>query len=168
MKGSTMKYKCLCCRALFIWIRTGSWEADIPGWCKMSIIWNRINKHGGANNKRKCWPFQVNKAWLMSEWLIGLVYSILIVIDSPFSFSSTCFTLTSVCTFSILFSILFIRCWQGEFVWQSRVSLVGDHFLYYGNLNVWLRDSVWNYTLVTLGVLELRNILGKVKSWNFP
>ena len=105
MKSSTMKYKCLCCRALFIWIRTGSWEADIHGWCKMSIIWNRINKHGGANNKRKCWPFQVNKAWLISEWLIGLVYSILIVIDSPFSFSSTCFT-PNICM-HILHTVLY-------------------------------------------------------------
>ena len=41
----------------------------------------------------------------------------------------TLYTLTSVCIFSILFSIHFLRCWQGEFVQQSRACLVGDNFL---------------------------------------
>ena len=36
----------------------------------------------------------------------------------------------SVCIFSTLFSIHFLGCWQGEFVQQSRASLVDDHFLY--------------------------------------
>ena len=68
--------------------------------------------------------------------------------------SLTLYTLTSVCIFSILFSIHFPRCWQGEFVSQSRALLVGDHCLYSLNLNVWFRgETVWgNYLLVTLGV----------------
>ena len=33
-------------------------------------------------------------------------------------------SLTSVCIFSILFSIHSLLCWQGEFVYQSRASLV--------------------------------------------
>ena len=33
------------------------------------------------------------------------------------------YTLTSVCIFSILFAILFIRCWQGEFVHQSKANV---------------------------------------------
>ena len=41
----------------------------------------------------------------------------------------TLYTLTSVCTFSILYSRHFLQCWQEEFVYQSRTSLVGDHFL---------------------------------------
>ena len=41
----------------------------------------------------------------------------------------TFYTLTSVCIFSIVFFIHFLRCWQGEFVEQSRATLVGDHFL---------------------------------------
>ena len=45
-------------------------------------------------------------------------------------------TLTSVCIISILFSIHFLWCWQGEFVQRSRASLVGDHFLYSCDLNV--------------------------------
>ena len=40
----------------------------------------------------------------------------------------TLYTLTSVCIFSILFSIHFLRCWQGEFVWQSRASLASFGF----------------------------------------
>ena len=39
------------------------------------------------------------------------------------------YSLTSVYVFSLLFSIHFLRCWQGEFVLQSGASLVGYHFL---------------------------------------
>ena len=68
--------------------------------------------------------------------------------------SLTLYTLTSVCIFSILFSIHFPRCWQWEFVSPSRASLVGDHCLYSLNLNVWFRGETVrrNYMLVTLGV----------------
>ena len=48
------------------------------------------------------------------------------------------YTLTSVCIFSILFSLHFLRCWQGEFVKQSRAFSVGKHFLYDCDLKVWL------------------------------
>ena len=37
-------------------------------------------------------------------------------------------TLTWVCIFSIMCSLHFLRCWQGEFVYKSTASLVGDHF----------------------------------------
>ena len=40
--------------------------------------------------------------------------------------------------FSISLNIHFIRCWQGEFGYLSRASLVSDHFLYSCDLNVWL------------------------------
>ena len=43
-------------------------------------------------------------------------------------FNFTLYTLTSVCIFSILLSRHFLQCWQEEFVYQSRTSLVGDHF----------------------------------------
>ena len=46
------------------------------------------------------------------------------------------YTLTSVCIFSVLFFKQFVRCWQGEFVEQSRASLVGDQFLDSQDLNV--------------------------------
>ena len=42
----------------------------------------------------------------------------------------TLYTLTSECIISILCSIYSLRCWQGEFVWQSRALPFIDHFLY--------------------------------------
>ena len=67
------------------------------------------------------------------------------------------YTLTSVCIFSILFSLNFSRCWQGEFVKQSRAFSVGEHFLYDCDLKVWLwGDTVRrNKILVTLRVKGL-------------
>ena len=49
-------------------------------------------------------------------------------------------TFTSVCIFSILFSIHSLRCWQGEIVSQSRASLVGDHSF---SLMTLMCDSRW-------------------------
>lgn len=51
-------------------------------------------------------------------------------------------THTSVCMFSILLSVLFLRGWQGEFLYQSRASLVVDYFLYSCDLNAWLRGGM--------------------------
>ena len=50
--------------------------------------------------------------------------------------SLTLYTLESECIFSILLFIHFLRCCQGEFVFQPKVSFVGDHFLYSHDLNV--------------------------------
>ena len=54
----------------------------------------------------------------------------------------------------ILHTVLhtFLRCWQGEFVQQSRASLVGGHFLNFYDPNVWFRGDIVrrNYTLVSL------------------
>ena len=54
----------------------------------------------------------------------------------------TLYTLTSVCIFSTLFFIHFLRCWQGEFVCQSKDFFPGDHFLSSHNLNVWFRSEL--------------------------
>ena len=51
-------------------------------------------------------------------------------------------TITSVCIFSILFFIHFSTCWQGEFVKQSRASLVGHDFLYSIDFIVWFRGDI--------------------------
>ena len=63
----------------------------------------------------------------------------------------TLYTITSVCIFTILFSINFLIHWQGEFVHQARASFVGDHFLYSCDCNVWLRGDILrrNEILVT-------------------
>ena len=63
------------------------------------------------------------------------------------------YTLTSECIFSILFSIHFLRCWQGEFVEQSGVSLVVDHFLDSHDLNVQFRVILW-------GEIRCQSLLG--------
>ena len=67
---------------------------------------------------------------------------------SPFSTWSPCkpslslYSLTSVWIFSILLPRHFLGFWQGEFVQQSKASLVGDHLLYSHDLNVWFRGDV--------------------------
>ena len=48
----------------------------------------------------------------------------------------TLFTQTSGCIFSVLFSVHFLRCLQGEFVEQSSATLVGDYFHYSHDLGV--------------------------------
>ena len=52
------------------------------------------------------------------------------------------FTLTSVCIFSLLFYLHFLLNLRGKFVYQSRASWVGDHFLYSHDLNVWSRGDI--------------------------
>ena len=52
-----------------------------------------------------------------------------------------------VCIFSILFSIHFPRCWQGEFVKQSRASSESDHFLYSSNFNLCNSEVIWKEKL---------------------
>ena len=67
-------------------------------------------------------------------------------------------TLTPVWIPSILFSIRFLRCWQGDFVQQS---LVGNHFLYSCDLNVTFRGDIVGEILtilVTLGSQRLISI----------
>ena len=56
--------------------------------------------------------------------------------------SLTLYTLTSVYIFSILFLIYFLRCWQGEFVKQSRVPFIVDHFSYSCDLNEWFWGDI--------------------------
>ena len=59
-----------------------------------------------------------------------------LVIDVSNSVFSCCLIINPlpinpVSTFSFLLFIHFVRCWQGEFVYQSKVSFVGDHFLHF-------------------------------------
>ena len=61
--------------------------------------------------------------WFKLDWFV--IYFIL----NTFPHSLTLYTLTSVCIFSILFSIHLLWGWQGEFVWQTQAALVGYHFL---------------------------------------
>ena len=59
-----------------------------------------------------------------------------LVIDVSNSVFSYCLIINPlpinpVSIFSFLLFIHFLRCWQGEFVYQSKVSFVGDHFLHF-------------------------------------
>ena len=42
----------------------------------------------------------------------------------------------------ILFPIHFLRYWQGDFAEQSRAPVLGDHFRYSRDLNVWFRSDI--------------------------
>ena len=44
--------------------------------------------------------------------------------EKRFNVTLILYTLRSVCMFSILFSVQFLRCWQGEFVQQSIISFL--------------------------------------------
>ena len=86
--------------------------------------------------------------------------------------SLTLFTLMSVCIFSILFSIHFRRCWQGEFTQQLKVPFIGDHFLYSQGLNAWFscdivrRDQM---PTVTVGgcMYKLNNLSFQKDAWTY-
>ena len=69
---------------------------------------------------------------------------------------------TSVCTFSILFFIHILKCWQGEFVWQTRVSWLHDYFIYSHEFYVWVSsDTVGrNYMCITLRSQRVKRHLG--------
>ena len=77
-----------------------------------------------------------NDRFIRWEQSFGSVWSQSVI--SPLSFSVNFYILTSVCIFSILFSIHFLRCGQGEFVnvLKLRASLVRDYFL---SLFLWLK-----------------------------
>ena len=48
---------------------------------------------------------------------------------------------------------IFVWCWRGEFVQQSRASSVANHFIYFCYLNIWFCGHIVrrNSILVTLG-----------------
>ena len=75
------------------------------------------------------WETALIRGWVPIQW--NMVYTQL-----------NLYIQTSVCIFSILFSIHFQRCWKGEFVYQSKASWVGDHLLYSCDLTFWFRGDI--------------------------
>ena len=67
-------------------------------------------------------------------------------------------SLTSICIFAILFSIYFLKCWQGEFAKQSRSSVVCDYFLYSGDLNFWIRGNIVRRTKSLWSLLAVKGL----------
>ena len=64
------------------------------------------------------------------------------------------YSLTSVSKFCILFSIHFLGYWQGEFVLQSRVSLVSWYFLFSHDSGVMLLGEIRGLSLLGISVLN--------------
>ena len=71
----------------------------------------------------------------MMTWALALYHTLGPFKGLTFSSLTDPYDLTSVCIFSILFSIYFLRCQQEEFVSHSR-ALVAAHFLNTRDLNV--------------------------------
>ena len=71
----------------------------------------------------------------MMTWALALYHTLSPFYGLTFSSLTDPYDLTSVCIFSILFSIYFLRCQQEEFVSHSR-ALVAAHFLNTRDLNV--------------------------------
>ena len=89
--------------------------------------------------------------------------------------SWTVYALTSVCIFSILFSIHFLRCCQRELFRRSRASLIGDRFLYSCDHYIgettpsashWLQNvkSVLTYLLRCMPQIR-RQTMSKINTW---
>ena len=65
-----------------------------------------------------------------------------------------------VCKFSILFSILFLWYFNGEFVWWSKAAWHFNYFLHSCDCNVWFRgDTVGRNISSLLGVNWLSHML---------
>ena len=92
---------------------------------KTSGLWQRTTQYGWLLDM-----LQHNTGLNVLVWLICIPSEL------------TLYTPTSPCIFTVLFSIPFLKYWQGEFVQQSRASLVCDHFLYSCDGNVWFRGDI--------------------------
>ena len=106
------------------------WDVSSVPWrtfesLKLTFIWCRL--------------IYFKQVWYSDKFKIMLTWKSFEMKIYKFTFYSL---VTSVYIFSILFSIHFLRCCQGEFVKQSRGSLVCDHFLSSWDLNVWLRGDI--------------------------
>ena len=80
--------------------------------------------HDKVELVRKVWHVILKHRCGLAHWRLCVC-----VCGGSSSCILTLYTLTSVCIFSILFSVCFLRCSQGEFGKQCRTSLVSDHFI---------------------------------------
>ena len=76
--------------------------------------------------------------------LITMMWNITVKKQSSLQMSRslTLYPLTSVSIISLLFTMHFPRCWQREFVKQSRASSVGDHLVYSHDPYVWFKGDI--------------------------
>ena len=138
---------------IFVWVFEIKYEAFSYNYGKETLHWITILV-------RLCWhmafcnvlsyqdrpPFSYNYGKETLHWITILVRlcwhmafcNVLSYQDRP---PFILYSVRPVAIFSILFSIHFPSCQQGEFVEQSRASIV-DHSLYSHDLYVWFGDDI--------------------------
>ena len=89
---------CSCCSLLIFVAKNAGKGTEVQFLCTQGAL------QGGLMFTRHLHPPQL------------YIQAILYIYKTDYMMSLTLYTLTSVCIFSILFSIHFLMCWQGEFV----------------------------------------------------
>ena len=89
---------CSCCSLLIFVAKNAGKGTEVQFLCTQGTL------QGGLMFTRHLHPPQL------------YIQAILYIYKTDYMMSLTLYTLTSVCIFSILFSIHFLMCWQGEFV----------------------------------------------------
>ena len=107
--------------------------ASSQGWC-----WNSTSPKEG--DKDLCRTHKDAKILVL---LPSMFFEIIPNLIIPNLTALYMFILTSVCIFSILFSLHSLRGWQGEFVYLSKTSLVDDYFFDTGVI-LWGEISCWS------------------------
>ena len=106
--------------------------ASSQGWC-----WNTTSPKEG--DKDLCRTHKDAKTLvLLPSMFLQIITNKIVDLISLYMY-----ILSSVCIFSILFSIHSLKCWQGEFVWQSKASLGDDYFFDTGVI-LWGEISCWS------------------------
>ena len=108
-------------------------------WVDLLIFTKIVNVHVFLHAEQLLFKFCVAEAGCLNcTWLSRYCWPLNDLLQC---LHLTLYTLTSVCIFSILFSIHFLRCWQGELA-RSKASVVFDHFHYSHDLSVWIRGDI--------------------------
>ena len=133
-------------------------DEELNLWPSVSMLWHstldleRLSNELGHHKVHKWHPF-----CLLPESIWNA------------SCEFTFYTPTSVYIFSILFSMHFLRWWQGEFVEKSRASLGEDHFLHSCDRIVWFMDYMLKRNLIQslLGVEGIMELISLILSFSF-
>ena len=95
---------CSCCSLLIFVAKNAGKGTEVQFLCTKSTL-----KGGRVEDHRLMFTRHLHPPQLY-------IQAILYIYKTDYMMSLTLYTLTSVCIFSILFSIHFLMCWQGEFV----------------------------------------------------
>ena len=95
---------CGCCSLLIFVAETDTEGTELQFLCTQGTL-----QGGRVEDHRLMFTRQLHSPQLY-------IQAILYIYKTDYLMPLTLYTLTSVCIFSILFSIQFLMCWQGEFV----------------------------------------------------